>query len=199
MIRANRPQWSLNPALALAHAVTPYTQAEKDGMARLDWFLNEGSAYRTLQSTKPQTIGYALSDSPVALLAWIYEKLHDWADSYPWTDEEVLTWISIYWFSTAGPAASARIYYEATHTTDGVSRDRTGQWIDRVPLGLAYAPRELGVPPRTWGRTLGPVVYEREHDAGGHFLAWEKPEEVVKDLRAMFSLGGPCHGVFASR
>ncbi|KAL1307000.1 hypothetical protein AAFC00_005630 [Neodothiora populina] len=199
MIRANPPTWAENPVLALQHAVTPYTQAEKEGLTRMNWFLNEGSAYRLLQSTKPQTIGYAFTDSPVALLSWIYEKLHDWTDSYPWTDDEILTWVSIYWFSTAGPAATCRVYYEATHPTPegipSVSRDRTAQWIDRVPLGLAYVPRELGVPPRTWARTHGPVVYEREHSSGGHFLAWERPEEVAKDLKAMFGKGGPCDGV----
>lgn len=152
MIRASAPTFSKHPLLALAHASTPYSEIEKEGLARMDWFLNEGSAYRTLQSTKPQTIGYALADSPVALLAWMYEKLHDWTDEYPWTDDEILTWISIYWFSTAGPAATCRIYYEATHTISGVSRERTGEWIDRVPLGLAFAPRELGIPPRTWAR-----------------------------------------------
>lgn len=52
--------------------------------------MNEGSGYRVLQTTKPQTLGYALQDSPVALLAWIYEKLHDWVDDYPWTDDEIL-------------------------------------------------------------------------------------------------------------
>lgn len=76
MIRATPPKWSSHPLLALAHAVTPYTEDEKKGLDRMNWFLNEGSAYRLLQSTKPQTIGYALTDSPVALLAWIYEKLH---------------------------------------------------------------------------------------------------------------------------
>lgn len=96
MIRANSPAWTSNPLLALAHAVTPYSQAEKDGLDRTNWFLTEGSGYRTLQATKPQTIGYALTDSPVALLAWLYEKLHDWTDNYPWTDEEILTWVSIY-------------------------------------------------------------------------------------------------------
>lgn len=198
MIRANPPNWSSNPLLALSHAVVPYSDFEKKGLERQKWFMEEGSGYHLLQRTKPQTIGYALTDSPVALLAWMYEKLHDWTDEYPWTDDELLTWISIYWFSTAGPAASCRIYYEAYHTSKGISRDRTSQWIDRVPLGLAYAPKELGLPPHTWGRTLGPVVFEREHSAGGHFLAWEKPEEIVKDLRAMFGTDGPCHGITKS-
>jgi hypothetical protein len=94
----------------------------------------------SLSGTKPQTVGYALADSPVALLAWIYEKLHDWTDSYPWTDDEILTWVSIYWFSRAGPAASIRIYYEATHTSTQVTRERIQRYIG-VKLGLCYAPK----------------------------------------------------------
>ncbi|KAI4753332.1 alpha/beta-hydrolase [Aureobasidium sp. EXF-3400] len=198
MVRASPPEFSTHPLLALQHAVTPYTEEEIQGRARSDWFANEGSGYRTIQSTKPQTVGYALADSPVALLAWIYEKLHDWTDSYPWTDDEILTWISIYWFSDAGPAASLRIYYEATHTSAEATRERVQRYIDRVKLGLCYAPKELTIVPRTWGRTLGPVVFESEKKHGGHFLAYEQPEEIVADLRAMFGSGGPCHNVLKS-
>lgn len=141
MVRAYPPGWSSNPLLALQHAVTPYTEDEQQGRERSEWFANEGSGYRSIQSTKPQTVGYALTDSPVALLAWIYEKLHDWTDNYPWTDDEILTWISIYWFSKGGPAASLRIYYEAIHTNAEANRERTQHWIDRVQLGLCYAPK----------------------------------------------------------
>lgn len=98
--------------------------------------------------TKPQTVGYALADSPVALLAWIYEKLHDWTDSYPWTDDEILTWISIYWFSQAGAAASLRIYFEATHTSAEATRERVQRYIERVKLGLCYAPKVRGSLPK---------------------------------------------------
>ncbi|SMR42921.1 unnamed protein product [Zymoseptoria tritici ST99CH_1E4] len=196
MIRASPPSFGKNPILALKHALTPYSAADKKGFERSEWFLNEGQGYRLLQSTKPQTIGYAWQDSPVALLAWIYEKLHDWTDNYPWTDDEILTWVSIYYFSAAGPAASARIYYEAIHSPIGaISRDRTQQWILKVKLGLCHAPKEITVIPSTWARTLGPVAYESKKTRGGHFFAWECPEEVVKDLIAMFGKGGPCYRI----
>ncbi|KAH0366314.1 alpha/beta-hydrolase, partial [Aureobasidium melanogenum] len=198
MVRADPPELSTNPLLAIQHALTPYTEDEQKGLARSDWFNKEGTGYRLIQSTKPQTVGYALADSPVALLAWIYEKLHDWTDDYPWTDEEILTWVSIYWFSRAGVAASLRIYYEATHTSTQVTRERIHRYIDGVKLGLCYAPKELSILPRAWGRTLGPVVFESEKKHGGHFLAHEKPEEVERDLRAMFGSGGPCHNILKS-
>jgi pimeloyl-ACP methyl ester carboxylesterase len=201
LIRAFPPKWTKNPWQAAKHALVPYTEKEKQGFDRGRWFTAEGSGYNVEQRTKPQTIGYALADSPVALLAWIYEKLHDWTDSYPWTDDEILTWISIYQFSTAGANASVRIYYEAVHSPGKLLKDRDGvtRWIPKVKLGLAYFPKELSVIPKTWGRTLGPVAYESDNDSGGHFAAWEKPEVVARDLRAMFGKNGGCYGIVKGR
>lgn len=195
MIRANPPTATSHPLLALQHALTPYTEANQKGFERSDWFMKEGSGYRTLQSTKPQTLGYSLTDSPVGLLAWIYEKLHDWTDNYAWTDDEILTWVSVYWFSTAGPAASLRIYYEATHGTNIVHRDRASEYIPTVKLGLAHFPREITVVPKSWARTLGPIVWESENDKGGHFAAHERPDVIAKDLNGMMKRGGPCEGI----
>jgi hypothetical protein len=64
-----------------------------------------------------------------------------------------------------------------------------------VPLGIAYFPKELTPSPKTWARTMGPVVYESDQEKGGHFAAWECPEAIVNDLNAMFGKGGPCFGV----
>lgn len=196
LLRALPPKWTSNPLLALQHAIQPYSERDKKGLERSRWFAEEGSGYRLQQSTKPQTLGYALADSPVGLLAWLLEKLHDWTDDYLWTDDEILTWVSIYAYSRGGPAASLRIYYEAIHhETGGVSRDRTQQWIGKVKLGLLHAPKELTVVPFTWARTLGPVVYQSLQTRGGHFAAWEIPNELVADLRKMFGKGGPCYKV----
>jgi hypothetical protein len=199
MVRANPPSFVKHPLLALQHALGPYSEREKAGKERNKWFLEEGAGYRQLQASKPQTLGYALQDSPVGLLAWMYEKLHDWTDGYEWGDDEILTWVSVYWFSTAGPAASLRVYYEAVHDQspkgDAIHRDRTGQWIPKVKLGLLHAPKELTVVPKTWGRTLGPVVFESEKKKGGHFAAHEIPGELVADLRTMFGKGGPCYKI----
>ena len=126
--------------------------------------------YNLLQSTKPQTLSYGLTDSPVALLAWIYEKLHDWTDSYPWTDEEILTWVSIYYFSAAGPGAPQRIYYEVGHTPADkpCTAEKLRGCHDKVLLGLTYNPMDLYVVPSSWGKTLGPVVFEARNDKGGY-------------------------------
>lgn len=155
--------------------------------------------YSTEQATKPQTLAYSLNDSPVGLLAWIYEKLHDWTDSYPWKDEEILTWVSIYQFSRAGPGAAHRIYYETTHAKPDAglpvfTRDQVSEYI-RVPLGLCFNPKELSSVPKLWGRTLGPVVFESENDHGGHFHSHEHPEFLARDLKTMFGRGGGAFGV----
>ncbi|KAK5631957.1 hypothetical protein RRF57_007671 [Xylaria bambusicola] len=196
MDAANPPTFLGSPLLAIQHAITPYSKREREGRARTEWFIKEGRGYNLEQSTKPQTLGYALSDSPVACLSWIYEKLHDWTDNYPWTDDDVCTWMSIYWFSTAGPAASTRIYYETNHSNPtpenprAISRDVLRKYSPGVKLGYSHFPMDLTVLPSTWVRTLGNVVFERDHEDGGHFAAWERPDELVKDLRDMFGKGG---------
>jgi hypothetical protein len=139
MIAAQAPTYSKNPLLALQHSLTPYSAKDQAGFKRSEWFVKEGRGYNLEQSTKPQTLAYALNDSPVALLAWIYEKLHDWTDGYPWTEDEIFTWISIYQFSRMGPGAAHRIYYEVTHTTPGpgkVTRADLIKYIPHVKLGL---------------------------------------------------------------
>jgi hypothetical protein len=165
------------------------TQEEKGGIARTQWFLDEGFGYNIQQSTKPSTLAFALTDSPIALLAWIYEKLHDWTDAYPWSDDEILTWVSIYAFSDAGPGASARIYYEAVHSQKELTGKRM-EYNGRVKLGISYFPRDICVPPSAFGRKLGKVVFERRHGGGGHFAAHERPEVLVGDLMEMFGAEG---------
>ncbi|RYO91706.1 hypothetical protein DL766_004386 [Monosporascus sp. MC13-8B] len=193
-ILALAPSALYSPLLCLRYLIGRYTPAEKAGLRRTRWFYTEGSGYNHMQRSKPHTLGFALADSPVALLAWIYEKLREWTDEYSWTDEEILTWISMYLFSEAGADASIRLYYEAFHQATGAGEGDSAlnpllKWSG-IPLGLSYFPKDVIVLPSSWGRTLGPVVFETRHEEGGHFAAYEKPELVVRDLRKMFGKGG---------
>ena len=77
-----------SPIQFIKFLVTPYTASEQQGLANFKAFSAQGDGYFKVQSTRPQTLGYGLADSPVGMLAWIYEKLVNWTDSYPWTDEE---------------------------------------------------------------------------------------------------------------
>ncbi|KAM5529043.1 epoxide hydrolase [Fusarium oxysporum f. sp. phaseoli] len=179
------PSTKEDPLQAAKSAVQPYTEEEKAGIERSQWLQKEGIGYNLLQSTKPSTLAFALRDSPVALLAWIYEKLHDWTDSYPWTDDEVLTWISIYQFSKAGPQASAYIYYESVHSHKETTKKGYG-YIPGIHLGVSIFPKDLAIPPSAWVPSLGPIVFLKRHPEGGHFAAYEKPEALTEDLREMF-------------
>ncbi len=185
------------PMLVFQYLTGGYTPSEKAGLERTQWFKKEGSGYSQIQTTKPHTLGFALVDSPVALFAWIYEKLRDWTDQYPWTDEEIITWVSIYYFSEAGADASLRFYYEMTHPKSNGSQGAhpNGPMPDfmrwnTIPLGLSYFPKDVVLVPSSWGKTLGPVAFKKRHEEGGHFAAYEKPESLVEDVREMVKKAG---------
>ncbi|ETW82035.1 hypothetical protein HETIRDRAFT_146198 [Heterobasidion irregulare TC 32-1] len=88
--------------------------------------------------------------SPIGLLAWIYEKLVTWTDDYQWGDDEVLTWVSIYWFSHAGPTAAICIYHEVGTAGGFLAPPRLA-----IPMGVSYFPKEICPVPRTWLRIIG--------------------------------------------
>ncbi|KAI0364087.1 alpha/beta-hydrolase [Pilatotrama ljubarskyi] len=193
MPMSGRPTLFSHPLIYLEALTLPFNKTASAQLEQAKKWSIKGRGYYLQQSTRPQTLGYSLADSPVGLLAWIYEKLVEWSDNYPWTDDEVLEWISIYWFSRAGPAAAGRIYYEMT---GGNSHDvfEGTKWTS-VPLGVSYFPGELVRLPKGWAHMIGKLVFESEHDKGGHFAAFEQPEKLAGDLRKMFGKGGPAHGV----
>ena len=150
------------------------------------WFFQEG-AYAALQTTKPQTISYALSDSPVGLAGWFVEKFRAWSDcdgeiEKSYTKDELLTNLMIYW-ATGTISSSARLYHE-----DGLQSApqlSVGQSIE-VPAGVALFPKDLTYPPRELGERFLRVARWTEMPRGGHFAALEVPELLVEDLRAFF-------------
>lgn len=178
------PKKEMHPEVYANFLSTGLNQTELRGLERAKKVSQEGMGYYKLQSTKPLTIGYSLRDSPVGLLAWIYEKLCDWSDNYSWTDEEILTWVSIYYFSTAGPEAASNVYYSMEHC-EPTAFAAAAAYID-VPLGVSRFNNDLILLPKIWNQTLGPIVFESEYENGGHFAAWERPDAIIKDLRSMF-------------
>ena len=195
----NEPTADSNPSLYAETQAHTLTEREKSDMARLSHFRQYGIGYFAIQSTKPQTISAALTDSPAGLLTWIYDALYTWSDheNCPWSDDDVITWISIYYFSTGGVAASVRIYYEeAVYGGENpfARLGEAGAYTD-VPIGIASFPYHFGDHPRLWNKGLGPVVHQSEWEKGGHFAAFENPTDLVADLRAMFGKGGGAAGV----
>ncbi|CAK5282715.1 unnamed protein product [Mycena citricolor] len=187
------PTLYYEPLSFLALCVRGLTQEEKDGLAQTGRFNSRSRGFHAQQSTRPQTVGYALADSPVGLLAWIYEKLVELADKYPWNDDEVLTWISIYWFSRAGPTAASRIYYEFAEGRSDVTKDIYGPAdYPTIPMGMShFAGEKVNIQLGVWTNASGNIVHRNKHERGGHFPAYEAPHSLVDDLRAMYGKGGP--------
>lgn len=167
---------------------------DDDDRARLrmtDEFLADDSAYMTLQATVPNTLSYALTDSPVGQLAWIVEKVKKWSDSQEVPEDAVsrddlLTNVMLYWLtSTAG--SSAQFYYEMADflpTSPAQAPQGPSEPIP-VPLGVGVYPADLIKPVRRLAdRGFSAILQWNEHDRGGHFAALEQPELFVTDLRA---------------
>ncbi|MYM65390.1 alpha/beta fold hydrolase [Pseudoduganella sp. FT55W] len=143
-------------------------------------FLTEGAGYFRMQATRPQTIGYALNDSPVALMSFIYDKFHDWADpSSVLTQDELLDNISLYWLTGSG-ASAARIYWE------NANGSFSGGKLS-LPVAASVFPYEIYRAPESWARqTYSQLVYWNTVDKGGHFAAFEQPSLFANELRAGF-------------
>ena len=148
---------------------------------------NFDSGYSKIQSTRPQTIGYGLVDSPVGLAGWIYEKMWAWTDNNGAPEDALsrdamLDNIMLYWLTASG-ASSARMYWQSFGTIG------KGDFQVNLPAGISTFPREITRAPRKWAeRTLRNIVYWNDCAKGGHFAAWEQPEILVGELRRCFAL-----------
>ncbi|MFF7051300.1 epoxide hydrolase family protein [Streptomyces griseorubiginosus] len=152
-----------------------------------DWS-SEGTGYAVLNSTRPQTVGYALTDSPVGQLAWIVEKFQAWTDSAELPEEAVdrdrlLTNVMLYWL-TGTAASAARIYYERAHAVGDRAARPTAP--STAPTALALFPAELQIPLRHKAERTENIVRWTELGRGGHFAAMEEPDLLVEDIRAFF-------------
>lgn len=190
MLFPQKPDPSTRPDLAKLDAAHELTKRDNQDAARRGLTAKEMMGYFQIQETKPGLMAIALTDSPIALLSWIYDKLIQWSDAahYKWTDDEILDWVSIYYFSPGGISASVRIYYEFR-----VNKLKMG--FAEPPLGIAHFPMEMNTYPRLWYRTMGNVLQQTDYEKGGHFPAWEQPELLVGDVKKMFGRGGAAEGV----
>ncbi|HEY7486778.1 MAG TPA: epoxide hydrolase [Streptosporangiaceae bacterium] len=153
------------------------SEIERSRLERRNRFRREGLGYGMIQSTRPQTLAYGLTDSPVGQLAWIAEKFEEWTDAAIDRDH-LLTNVTVYWLTgTAG--SSARLYKEAAATW-------TRTEPSTVPTGVAVFPKELSPPVRRFADRSDNIVYWSEFDHGGHFAALEVPDLLIADVRAFF-------------
>jgi pimeloyl-ACP methyl ester carboxylesterase len=159
---------------------------EAKALAAFQYYQDWDSGYSKQQSTRPQTLGYGLVDSPVGQAGWIFEKMKAWTDNQgsPYdalSRDQILDNIMLYWLPANG-ASSARIYWEsfgAAFAPDPIT----------LPVAVSAFPKEIIPAPRKWAeRYLKNLVHWGELDKGGHFAAWEQPEQFVRELRTAFAL-----------
>jgi pimeloyl-ACP methyl ester carboxylesterase len=187
----------LTPALGDAKALSasPPTAEEQAALDQLAAFAATGTGYFVEQATRPETIGYALLDSPVALAAWIidhdtdaYQKIaHAFVDNQPagnLTRQHIVDNITLYWLTGTG-ASAARSYWEEAQ--ENARTAVTGPTPALVPVGFTTFPGEIWKTPRSWVERAYPnVMYFNEVDRGGHFAAWEEPQLFSEEMRACF-------------
>ena len=159
------------------------TAAEKNALERMAYYRDWDSGYSKQQSTRPQTLGYGLVDSPVGQMAWIIEKFWRWTDcgGHPenaLSRDELLDNVMLYWLTRSG-ASSARLYWESFgNRNDGEIS---------TPTGCSIFPKEVFTCSRRWAeRRFTNIIYWNELDRGGHFAAFEQPELFVNELRDCF-------------
>jgi pimeloyl-ACP methyl ester carboxylesterase len=151
-------------------------------------FFTAESGYSALQTTKPQTLAFALNDSPVGLCSWIVEKRRTWSDcngqvEKRFSKDDLLTTIMLYWI-TQSFGTSARYYYEATHNPWQPSHDRRP--VVESPMGVAVFQKEVILMPRRWAENYYNLKRWTLMPSGGHFAAMEEPQLLVDDVRAFF-------------
>jgi pimeloyl-ACP methyl ester carboxylesterase len=173
------------------------TEEERAALAQINTFTTEGFGYFLEQSTRPQTIGYALLDSPVALAAWLldhdtdsYEKISSaFVDGEPTgglTRESILDNITLYWLSGTG-ASAARWYWELGQAQAKARAAGQAPPEVSVPVGFTTFPGEIFRAPRSWVELGYPnLTYFNEAERGGHFAAWEEPQLFSEEVRAAF-------------
>jgi pimeloyl-ACP methyl ester carboxylesterase len=182
---------------ALGGAMPTDTAEERAAAAQIGTFQQSGNGYFVEMATRPQTIGYALLDSPVALAAWMvdhdtdsyYKISHAFVDGEPsgnLTRDHILDNITTYWLTGTG-ASAARSYWEA-YGPDAPAAGREPLPPSSIPVGFTTFPGEIWRTPRSWAEKAYPnLTYFNEVERGGHFAAWEEPELFSEELRAAFA------------
>lgn len=166
------------------------TDAERSRLEAFRRFRRDQRGYAVIQATRPQTLAYALTDSPVGQLAWIVEKFKEWTDSSQLPEEAVdhdaiLTNVMLYWL-TATAGSSARLYKETAHDLARANEPSS------VPTGVAMFPREISPTIRRLAERTHNILHWSEFDRGGHFPALEEPDLIVDDLKVLPRLAMSC-------
>ncbi len=184
----------LTPPLAALDPATldDLTDSERAALEALRYSAEWEDGYSVEQSTRPQTVGYGLVDSPVALCAWIVEKFWAWSDHGGRLDrvfsrDDLLDNVMLYWLPGTG-ASAARLYWESIRQVQALFRGPATDVV-AVPTGCSIFPKDNPRPSRRWAQQrFTDIRYWQELDRGGHFAAFEQPELFTDEVRAFFRL-----------
>ncbi|KAK5046882.1 hypothetical protein LTR84_007236 [Exophiala bonariae] len=191
MFLALPPNRKEAPEKYARYVANDFSQQEIVNLERTNWFATVERGYQRIQETKPVTLGYALHDSPVGMLAWFAGKLKAWTDEYPWTPQEIIHWAFIHY--QGSPSAAMQIYKEAEAVLNENPTSMLGRYISQ-PVGGSLFPKELWLYPREWMEETCNIQFWRQHKSGGHFIAWERPDALVADVAEFYSKSGPVFG-----
>ena len=184
-------------AIGIKDLLPAESEQERAAHDALNTFTTDGFGYFLEQSTRPQTVGYALLDSPVALAAWMldhdtdsyYKMSHAFVDKQPaggLTRDSIVDNITLYWLTGTG-ASAARWYWEFGRFLAAAEAGGHAPPPVTVPVGFTTFPGELWAAPRSWAETVYPgLAYFNEAGSGGHFAAWEEPDVFATEVRAAF-------------
>ncbi|HEY3499388.1 MAG TPA: epoxide hydrolase [Polyangiaceae bacterium] len=187
----------LTGALGIVDRLPAKSEQERAARSAVDTFRNTGFGYFLEQSTRPQTIGYSLLDSPIGLAAWMldhdtdsyYKSSRAFVDDAPvgnLTRESIVDNITLYWLTGTG-ASAARWYWEFGQVLAAAIASGAAPPPVRVPVGFTTFPGELWAAPRSWVEAVYPnLAYFNAVERGGHFAAWEEPEVFSREVRAAF-------------
>jgi pimeloyl-ACP methyl ester carboxylesterase len=174
----------VNLVIVIPTSLDDLTEQEQATIASFQHYQAWEAGYSTQQSTRPQTLGYGLADSPSGQLAWIVEKFHAWTDNQGSPEDAVdrdrlLDNVMLYWLTNSG-ASSARLYWESFRNPPFD--------VPQVPVGASIFPAEIMRPSRRWAEAHygDRLVWFNELDRGGHFAALEEPDLLVEEIRQTF-------------
>jgi pimeloyl-ACP methyl ester carboxylesterase len=157
---------------------------ERAAYQSLDNLYTRGGGYAAMMVTRPQTVGYALADSPVGQAAWMYDKFADWTYSggnpeRSLTKDEMLDDITLYWLTNTSTSAAQLYWTNNANNFNAVDIS--------VPAAVTVFPGEIYQAPRSWTeRSYHKLIYFNEVNKGGHFAAWEQPQLFSQEIRAAF-------------
>jgi pimeloyl-ACP methyl ester carboxylesterase len=172
-----------------APAPAGLSDKEKAAYKSLTYLYTKGAGYAGIMVTRPQTLGYSLSDSPVGLAAFFLDKFNDWTYSAGnaqkvLTKDELLDDITLYWLTNTG-TSGARLYWENNNNNFNAVEQRTAEIS--IPVAVTVFPGEIYQAPRSWTeRSYHHLIYFHEVNKGGHFAQWEQPQLFAEELRAAF-------------